>query len=209
MKQTTLFPLCILLLSLVSNAQSFQQKPELFFLYANIGGGVPGGTGFIGGDLITKQGWSVSVSFANSFRDSPNSPPDYYNNFTLFGNSPAHAVQEEITMWRFTVGKAWWISPESRVRLHLKTGIGFGHFSTPENFVPTTSGPFQFSNYDYSRVEKPATGFIIQPSFELPVSRFLGFSVGFSANINTYWNIFNLTVAINPGYFSGRRLARK
>lgn len=71
MKQTALFPLCILLLSLVSNAQSFQQKPDLFFLYANIGGGVPGGTGFIGGDLITKQGWSVSVSFANSFRDSP------------------------------------------------------------------------------------------------------------------------------------------
>lgn len=209
MKKATLFLLCFLLLSCISRGQSFRQKPDLFFLYANLGAGVPTGTGFVGADLVTKQGWSASVSFANSTRNSPNTPSDYYNSFTLFGNGPTRTVNEEIAVWRFAVGKVWWLSPMSRVRLHLKTGIGIGHFSTPENFVPTAAGPFQFSNYDYTRVEKPATGFVTHAGFELPVSRFFGFTVGIGVNLNKHWNVFNLTMAINPGYFSGRRPPRK
>lgn len=188
-----------------SYGQSVSEPPAPVLAYANLGVAFPGKTSVSGVSLVFKESWSVSFSIGNSFRNAKNAPSDYHNYFKLFSDN--EKIQESLLQCRFTAGKTWLVSPPSRVRFNMRAGVGFGKFKSPGNFKKSDF-PL-FSNYTYSWKHQSVVSLLLQPTFEIPLSRYFGISIGLDANFNSYWNVFGLSLAINPGYFTDKRAPRK
>ena len=204
MKINPLLITMILLFSLetVSAQPDGPEAPPLL-AYLKAGVGLPK-TGWVSGEILLRQRWSFSLFYTRSERNSSNVPVDYYQD--AFATSST-AVPEQLTSFGATAGVAARLSAYTRVRLYLKTGVGFGQFNTPANFIRAAGN--SYPNYDYQIVRHNATSWLLHLGFDFPIIPFYGLSVGGFAHLNKHWKVVGVDIAHNLGYFAGIRPERK
>jgi hypothetical protein len=153
------------------------------FVYLTLGGGLPirGGASL---DVLFGKKYSVSLfAEAHSTVNSPNTPNNYDCGFCLFEDH--HKVRNEINTYGLTVGKVFSASNQSKIRMNLKTGLGYSIVRQPVNFQAQKPDLFE-SNYKFDWKENKTVSLIVRPMIEIPFTRFWGLGLGMMLNVNAY-----------------------
>lgn len=185
MKYTFFCPLfCALLLCQITSAQQTSpQNMSTTFVYLTLGGGLPR-RGVASLDVLFGKKYSASF-FAESHQtvNSPNTPTNYNCGLCFFKDE--HKVRNEINTYGLTIGKIFSASNYSKIRINLKTGLGFSTVRQPVNFQAQKPDLFE-SNYKFDWKENRTVSLIFRPMLEFPFSRIFGLGVGMMLNVNKY-----------------------
>ena len=160
-----------------------------------------------------KEKYSVSINAWQVFRDSNNTPSDYYFQ-GFFSKETSYSVGEKLLSLGLTGGYLIQI-PKTRSRIHLQTGIYYNTLEYPDDFKRKDSDGGIFgvnltnTNYTYTMYRKHYLSLVVAPAFEFPVFNHLGLRLqpkilaGFE-EINMMMNI-----AINIGNATSKPLRKK
>lgn len=133
---------------------------------------------------INKRGFSVSFHNTIETRNSKNVPSDYEPGWmVIFGDGIPNVT---LTIGTLMFGKV--LEDKSRLfQFDLRGGICYGAIERPVNFVKKSSNSFLFgqsSHYEYEIKKNNFIGLVVNPTVNLNVAKYVGFSAGIRSNIN-------------------------
>ncbi len=133
---------------------------------------------------INKRGFSVSLHNTIETRNSKNVPPDYEPGWmVIFGDGIPNVT---LTTGTLMLGKV--LEDKSRLfQFDLRGGICYGAIERPVNFVKKSSTSFFFGQttyYEYEIKRNNFIGLVVNPTVNLNVTKYVGFSAGIRSNIN-------------------------
>lgn len=148
---------------------------------------------------INKKGFSITLQAANESRNSKNVPPDYEPGWlVIFGDGIPNVT---IATSSVMVGKVF--EEKSRLlQFDLRGGICYGTIERPVNFVKKSKSAFIFgstSYYEYDIQKNRFIGFVVNPTMNIIVSRYIGFSAGMRSNINAQTITFGAELGVSIG----------
>jgi len=184
---------------LTTYAQTSTDKPWPVYGYVSLGYAHPH-TWRKALEIVSPKGFSGAVFQLSRYRESPDKPGNYQSLQTFGGFKLSSGVEDKLKMRGFTLGKAWWMGQSSLSRFHLKAGLTFNSLDRPVNFRPKAPGFLVFTNYDFDRKKERFTGFVFQPSLELALTRWVGFSVSWYMHRNKYWNFSGFEASLHVGF---------
>ncbi|MDL5047854.1 hypothetical protein QQ054_17705 [Oscillatoria amoena NRMC-F 0135] len=126
-------------------------------------------------------------------------PPDYEPGWlVIFGDGiPNVTIATSLVM----VGKVF--EEKSRLlQFDLRGGICYGTIERPVNFVKKSKSAFIFgstSYYEYDIQKNRFIGFVVNPTMNIIVSRYIGFSAGMRSNINAQTITFGAELGVSIG----------
>jgi hypothetical protein len=175
-----------------------QQAPN-HLIYSSIGIGL--GTHFgVGLNLnyAIEESFSLQLGWSGYVRASKSTPDDYSPGvFTLF-----FPESDWIENYSISMGKMFIFRPQGKTRMNLLGGLAFSTIEVPVNWKKTSSGlgTLLGGSYtcDYHKYNKVSV--IINPKFEFPVWRIVGFHISPLFVINMDMPI----VAMEIGYMVGK-----
>gem|GEM_PF-2315072 len=191
----------ILSLFLLVSVGCVGQNRGLFpYVELGMGGCVDGGTVVIANNnFLFHRNNITSLGYYYCEHPGINTPADYTPGTALFGT--ATDPYYDLGMVTLTYGKMLFVPGAPEVQFALKSGIGVGTLSAPENFTkrqPASGGGIGFfnfgppSNYDYDMVNSTLVSIIINPSMELSISRGFGIRLGVMGVLNNYHSTLDL-----------------
>ena len=121
----------------------------------------------------------AALGFYRNSRLAPDAPSDYHTG-VLTG-----LPRQRLNMLGFMYGKVLY-ARNYKLRYVLKGGLAIGDATTPANFQPAGNGAIWYfgPNYTYSNNTVFNYGVVINPTVELPLSPYFGFSLGIFSMIN-------------------------
>lgn len=149
---------------------------------------------------INKKGYSITSQFLYESRDANNIPGDFVSG-GLFSRNPFVYIESIGVM----AGKVFLLE-DSKTQFNLKVGVNFGRIIRPINFKKQATGGFRLfppDNYSYDLEQRKFIGLLIEPTINLLVSRFVGFSFGLRTNINHQDITAGFEVGLLLGYLRG------
>jgi hypothetical protein len=146
-------------------------------LYVGIGGGFPRTVG-ISANFLYKNDLGGSISFKYAALKSADAPSDYRPGLFLI---PFETPRDEVTCISFCFVKAFSIPMRKRMRFGMEAGpsivkYSYVHFAKQSSLL----GPNYRTWYD----SKVTAGLALRLKMEFPVTRFFGFEVAATGNIN-------------------------
>jgi hypothetical protein len=197
MKTFTIY-LFIIILFFSTNSYSQKTKPVIF---TSVGYG--GGAKF---ELNYRQDSNLfSIFFIERTKEDPDAPSDYIPpRFFLSDLYGEHKPFIQMQSFGTTYGKTF--SPsESFLKFNLKIGLAYNLIDKPENYQHqevVTTGEWltsTSSNYSYETNHYENVGLIINPMFQINISRVNAISLGLSSNINQKYSTFSFDFMFDFG----------
>lgn len=131
---------------------------------------------------INKRGFSVSLHNTIETRNSKNVPSDYKPGWmVIFGDGIPNVT---ITTATLMLGKV--LEDKSKLfQFDLRGGICYGTIERPINFVKKSYYFFgSVTYYDYELQKNSFIGLVVNPTVNLNIAKYVGFSAGIRSNIN-------------------------
>jgi hypothetical protein len=131
-------------------------------------------------DLIRKNKYSFGVGFYEHVKKPGNLPSDYKKgalNLLTLGEGVA---RDNIQSLSLTLGRVFRTKSNLGIRYNLKAGVTYSVSKTPDNWIKLNEGGGLLSveNYSYNYKKCREIGILINPTIDISLFRFLGFSVG-------------------------------
>lgn len=145
-------------------------------------------------NYILKEKYSFKLSYTANIKKPKSQPEDYTTGvigILVWGlNNPA----DQFESFGASVGRTYKLNEKGTIRANLSAGLGYTIMTEPENWTkkekdkPVSLG----ENYTYDNVEYKTVSLIINPKIEFPISRYFGFTVSPTMQINkdrTYFGV--------------------
>lgn len=148
---------------------------------------------------INKRGFSISFHNTIELRNSKNVPADFEPGWmVIFGDGIPNVT---IATSSVMIGKVF--EEKSRLlQFDLRGGICYGTIERPVNFVKKSKSSFLFGGttyYEYEQQKNSFIGFVVNPTMNINVSRYIGFSAGMRSNINAQTITFGAELGVSIG----------
>lgn len=127
-----------------------------------------------------KEKYSVSFNSWQVFRNSKNTPSDYYYT-SFFSKKTSHNVGEKLISFGLSTGYLIEIS-KTRSRLHLQAGINYNSLEYPDDFIRKSNNNSNIlnlvsTNYSYSMYKKTYFSLVVSTAYEFPIFNHFGISL--------------------------------
>lgn len=186
MKRKSLFKLigCLVVLLFLSPF-SFGQKKDNYLIYSSLKGNIGNyyGAG-ITLDLVRSNNYSLGIGYYEQEKRPANRPSDYEHGLLSLFTLGQGVARDNLQALSFTGGKVFFSKSNSKIRYHLKGGFIYSFGKTPTNWVKLEDVLFSFENYSYDYENYQEIGVLVNPTIDLPVFKYLGFSAGPYALMN-------------------------
>jgi len=168
----------LVIILFLSNSSKGQTKDN-YLIYSSVGGTIGN---YIGGgitlDVIRNNKYSLGMGYFEQEKKPGNLPSDYEKGiFSLF-TFGLNGVRDNIKTASFTLGRIFYNKSNVRIRYNIKAGITYSAIKTPTNWVWHNYGLLSLENYTYDYKKNHVIGVLINPTIEVPLLKFLGFSAG-------------------------------
>ena len=134
-------------------------------------------------NYISQNKYSFMLGISGMFRESPSMPDDYSSGvemiFTL-GLSELHL--DLMGTYHVLAGRIFELNKRRTIRLNAMGGIGYTEVSELTNWRHT--GDTWGENYTYDRIEYGVISLIVNPKFEFPITRNVGFTASPMLQLN-------------------------
>lgn len=170
----------LVFLMFLSHHSSGQIKQD-YLIYSSLKGN--SGNFYGGGitlDLIHKNKYSFGIGFYEHVKKPGNLPTDYKKgglSLLTLGEGVARDNQQSVSL---TLGRVILSKSNSGIRYNLKAGVTYSVSKTPDNWVKLNEGGglLSMENFLYNYKKYREIGILINPTIDIPLFKFLGFSVG-------------------------------
>lgn len=157
-----------------------QIKPDYLIyssLKGNLGNYYGGGITF---DLIHKNKYSFGIGFYEHVKKPDDLPTDYKNGALSLLTMGKGVARDNLQAVSLTIGRVFLSKSNSGIRYNLKAGVTYSVSKTPDNWVKQNEGGglLFVENYSYKYEKYREIGILINPTIDIPLFKFLGFSVG-------------------------------
>lgn len=164
---------------LSSPHSSGQIKPD-YLIYSSLKGNL--GNYYGGGitlDLIHKNKYSFGIGFYEHVKKPGDLPPDYKKGVLSLLTMGESVARDNMQSASLTLGRIFFSKSNPGIRYNIKAGVTYSVLKTPENWVKLNEGGLlSLENYSYTYKKYYEFGILINPTIDIPILRFLGFSVG-------------------------------
>ena len=201
-----------LLMSFVAAFSLFAQSNPggIKKFYVDFGAGAAshnGASAQIGATAVLKNNWTISASYYDVDANPKNLPSDYEQGCTilLIFPIPDPMPSANLRMLNFTTGKYFelgrktWFTTEAG--LSIVSGQTFQFASQPIK----TDCFYVSSNYSVEEKSKTTLGGMFRGDFNWAFSRFVGFSAGAFANVNSIQSPVGFEVKLIAGWLNNRK----
>lgn len=170
----------LVFLMFLSHHSSGQIKQD-YLIYSSLKGNL--GNYYGGGitlDLIHKNKYSFGVGFYEHVKKTGNLPSDYKKGVLSLLTLGEGVARDNIQSLSLTLGRVFLSKSNSGIRYNLKAGVTYSVSKTPSNWIKLNEGGglFSMENYSYNYKKYREIGILINPTIDIPLFKFLGFSVG-------------------------------
>lgn len=188
MKKVCIYKLVAFLMFLMflSHHSSGQIKQD-YLIYSSLKGNL--GNFYGGGitlDLIHKNKYSFGIGFYEHVKKPGNLPTNYKKGALSLLTLGEGVAQDNLQSLSLTLGRVYLRKSNTGIRYNLKAGVTYSVSKTPANWVKLNEGGglLSMENYSYSYEKYREIGILINPTIDLPLLKFLGFSVGLYSFLN-------------------------
>jgi len=170
----------LVFLMFLSQHSSGQIKQD-YLIYSSLKGNL--GNYYGGGitlDLIHKNKYSFGIGFYEHDKKPGNLPTDYKKGALSLLTIGEGVARDNVQSVSLTLGRVFLSKSNSGIRYNLKAGVTYSVSKTPANWVKLneSGGLLSMENYSYNYKKYREIGIIINPTIDIPLFKFLGFSVG-------------------------------
>ena len=175
---------CLMLLQFLAPF-SFGQKKDNYLIYSSLKGNVGNyyGAG-ITLDLVRSNNYSLGIGYYEQEKKPANRPSDYSKGLFSIYTFGLGVARDNLQAVSLTGGKVFLSKSNSKIRYHLKGGLIYSFGKIPTNWVKLEDVLFSFENYTYEYEKYREIGILINPTIDIPVFKYLGFSAGPYALMN-------------------------
>lgn len=164
----------------LSHHSSGQIKQD-YLIYSSLKGNF--GNYYGGGitlDLIHKNKYSFGIGFYEHVKKPENLPTDYKKGALSLLTLGEGIARDNLQSVSLTLGRVFLSKSNSGIRYNLKAGVTYSVSKTPDNWVILNDGGglLSMENYSYNYKKYHEIGILVNPTIDLPLLKFLGFSVG-------------------------------
>jgi hypothetical protein len=166
--------------------------PKTIRLFVAFGGGFPRTLG-ISTNILFKNDLGGSISYRYRAVKSNSEPSDYHSGIFLL---PFEPPRDEVTMLSVCFMKTFTNPTRKRIRFGIEAGPSLVRYSVV-NFTKRSS--FLGSNYVVSYKENVALGLLLRLKVELPVTKYFGFEIAATGNLNAVQSFASLELYLTFG----------
>ena len=128
--------------------------------------------------MIRNNKYSLGIGYFEQGKKPGNLPPDYEKGFMTLFTFGEGTARDNLRTVSFTFGKVFYSKLNSAIRYNIKAGLTYSVVKRPTNWVKLNNGLFSWENYSYNYEKFHEPGILINPTIEVPLLKFLGFSAG-------------------------------
>lgn len=164
---------------------SFGQKKDNYLIYSSLKGNV--GNYYGAGvtlDLVRSNNYSLGIGFFEQEKKPSNRPSDYEKGVLTLLTMGGGIARDNLQSVSLTAGRIFLSKSNSLIRYHLKAGLIYSFGKMPTNWVKLDNALFTFENYSYDYEKYQEIGVLVNPTIDIPVFKYLGFSMGPYALLN-------------------------
>ncbi|MFN3999906.1 hypothetical protein [Algoriphagus sp.] len=178
--------LLIILITLWAGLAS-AQFAENNSLYLGLGPTVGNYSGLdINFNYAFQRSWSAQIGIKTGIRGAKNKPDDFSGGILGLLTRGLTNPKDEITSYQFLVGKMILLDgDEGSFRLNLLTGPSINRFRNSVNFQRVTDAGVILGTYTFQSERDSGIGWMVKPTFEIPLGKVVGFGFSPYANFNS------------------------
>lgn len=196
--------LTLFLFSMLSHAQF----SENHFVYLSLGGVTAGN--YTGSEInlnyVYKHKYTFEFGVSSLYRKSLSEPADYSRWWEMVILYPGDQESyDQIRSFKILAGRLIEV-PIKMIRFNLKGGLTYSRIIEVSNWEKKSKQSFwgTCDYYEYDLVNHRRFGFIIEPSVELPFTRYVGLSLSPYALFNDKASAYGVNVKLIFGLLRSR-----
>lgn len=202
--------LLIIFITLYTGFSASAQFAENNSLYLGFGPTVGNYSGLdLNFNYAIQRKWSAQIGIKSGIRGAKNKPDDFSGGILGILSRGLTNPKDEITSYQFLVGKMILLEgEEGRFRLNLLTGPSINKFRNAVNFQRSTENGVIFGTYTFEMEKDSGIGWMLKPTFEIPLGKVIGFGVSPYANFNSKRMAYGLDLQVLIGILQPSRQSK-
>jgi hypothetical protein len=142
----------------------------------------------LGINYVYNQNYSLRVGRTRLVREAHSKPADFFPGaISVFSLGLGRHSFDRLDTYHILVGKIVKLHKSGLIRLNMAGGIGYTKITEPTNWKPAIELPFLLyilgANYTFDVHESSTASFIVHPTIEFPLTRYIGLT------LNPMWHI--------------------
>lgn len=144
-------------------------------------------------NYVYKEKYSFKIGYSGNIRKPKSQPDDYSAGLIgVFGFNLANPY-DQIQNYQIAAGKIYKLNDKGTIRANITLGLGYTIIKEPNNWVKIGGGLLS-ENYSWEYDNHNTVSLIINPKIEFPFSRFYGFTLSPTIQINNKRTFFGVGI---------------